>query len=342
MAFIKAVKHESKLRLAITGPSGAGKTYTALSIARHLAQPVALVDTEHGSASKYADLFEFDVLNLQPPYHPDRFVEAIREAAQAGYKTVILDSLTHAWNGTGGMLELVDEIAKRRTGGNTFAAWKDAGPIQSRLIEAIVGAPIHVIATLRSKQDYAQEKNEQGKTVIRKVGMAAQQREGFEYEFDVVIDMNIDHEGVVTKTRCPALTDRVIAKPGRDVADTLTDWLKGAPAPAAETPAVVEDWRHWAHPNDALNWAVAHGMNIDRAREVLGFCRDEFGGKLNKQTAPDIYNTFCGRVESETNTGHAAPGYQAGQHEMRVEVTDTDAVQPALVDGSAGGAAYNN
>ena len=164
---------------------------------------IALVDTEHGSASKYADLFDFDVLELQPPYHPDRFGEAIRDAAQAGYTVIILDSLTHAWSGTGGMLDLVDQIGKR-IGGNSFAAWKDATPIQNRLIESIVGAPIHVIATMRSKQDYAQEKDDRGKTVVRKVGMAAQQREGFEYEFDVVIDLDIDHNGIITKAvrRC--------------------------------------------------------------------------------------------------------------------------------------------
>lgn len=245
MAFQKAVKHESKLRLAITGPSGAGKTYTALNIAKHLAGPVAFLDTEHGSASKYADLFEFDVMELQPPYHPDRFGEAIRDAHAAGYKVIILDSLTHAWSGTGGMLDLVDQIGKRM-GGNSFAAWKDATPIQNRLIESIVGAPIHVIATMRSKQDYAQEKDDRGKTVVKKVGMAAQQREGFEYEFDVVIDLDIDHNGIVNKSRAPILADKVIAKPGREVADMLNEWLKGAPAPKLTTepepqPAMPDD-----------------------------------------------------------------------------------------------------
>ena len=242
MAFQKAVKHESKMRVAIMGPSGAGKTYTALNIAKHMPNAkIALVDTEHGSASKYADLFDFDVLELQPPYHPDRFGEAIRDAAQAGYTVIILDSLTHAWSGTGGMLDLVDQIGKR-IGGNSFAAWKDATPIQNRLIESIVGAPIHVIATMRSKQDYAQEKDDRGKTVVRKVGMAAQQREGFEYEFDVVIDLDIDHNGIITKSRAPVLADKVIAKPGREVADMLTDWLKGAPATAAtQSPASAND-----------------------------------------------------------------------------------------------------
>lgn len=240
--FKPAVKEAAKLRLAIAGPSGSGKTYTALAVASELSAggKVALVDTEHGSASKYADLFGFDVAEMHPPFHPDKFVAAITEAAAAGYAVIILDSLTHAWNGSGGMLEIVDDIAKRKSSGNTYAAWKDATPIQNRLIDAIVGAPIHVIATMRSKQDYAQDKDERGRTVIRKVGMAPQQRDGFEYEFDVFIDMSIDHEGIVSKTRCPALTDRVFAKPGRDMAAILAEWLKGAPAQVTARVVSVE------------------------------------------------------------------------------------------------------
>lgn len=230
MPFTKAVKISAKLRLAIAGPSGSGKTYTALRIATALGGPVALVDTEHGSASKYADLFAFDVLEMQPPFHPDRFVEAIAEAARSGYNVVILDSLTHAWQGTGGLLDLVDEIAKRKAGGgtpNTFAAWKDATPIQNRLVDAIVGAGIHIIACIRSKQDYTTDKDDKGRTVIRKVGMAPQQREGFEYEFDVFGEMDIENNMVITKTRCPALNGRVFAKPGEDVASILSIWLQG-------------------------------------------------------------------------------------------------------------------
>lgn len=292
MTFQKAVKHESKLRLAITGPSGAGKTYTALNIAKHLAAgKIAVVDTEHGSASKYADIFEFDVLEMQPPYSPLRFVEFIAEAAAEGYKVIILDSLTHAWSGTGGMLDLVDEIAKRNARGgtpNSFAAWKDAGPIQSKMIEAIVGAPIHVIATMRSKQDYAQEKNEQGKTVVRKVGMAAQQREGFEYEFDVVIDLDIDHNGIITKSRAPVLADKVIAKPGREVADMLNEWLKGAPV--ATGPA----WQQWATPADAYAWAAGrHGIETDLAeasfKQLVAL---DFGGKLTTGNKARVFEAF--------------------------------------------------
>lgn len=239
--FKKAVKTEAKLRLSISGPSGGGKTYTGLAIASALSpdEPIAMVDTEHGSASKYADLFAFDVAEMHPPFHPDKFIAAIDEAAKAGYGVIILDSLTHAWSGTGGLLDVVDEIAKRKSSGNTFAAWKDATPIQNRLVDAIIGADIHVIVTMRSKQDYAQEKDDRGKTIIRKVGMAPQQRNGFEYEFDVVFDMDIDNNAIVTKTRCPALAGRVFAKPGKEVAAILREWLQGAPV--EQLPASLDD-----------------------------------------------------------------------------------------------------
>lgn len=229
--FKKAVKHEAKLRLAIAGPSGSGKTYTALRLATTLSngKPIAVLDTEHGSASKYADLFSFDVLELEPPFHPDRYVKAIEAAAEAGYGVVILDSLSHAWNGDGGLLDIVDQIAKRLKTTNTFAAWKDATPIQNRMIEALLSAPLHIIGTMRSKQDYAMEQDGKGRTIVRKVGMAPIQRDGFEYEFDVFLDMDIDNNAIVAKTRCPELAGRVFAKPGEDMANILLEWLGGEP-----------------------------------------------------------------------------------------------------------------
>lgn len=229
--FHKATKHESKLRLAIAGPSGSGKTYSALAIATGLGGPIAVVDTEHGSASKYADIFTFDVLEVHAPYHPDKYIEAIKGAAEAGYKVIVLDSMSHAWNGEGGLLELVEQVTKRQKTPNSYVAWADVTPIQNRLIEAIVSAPIHIISTIRSKQDYVQEKNEKGYTVIRKVGMAPVQREGFEYEFDIFLDMDIDNNAIVSKTRCPEMTGKVYAKPGKQVAAILTNWLSGEPAP---------------------------------------------------------------------------------------------------------------
>ena len=236
--FKPAVKHEAKLRLAIAGPSGSGKTWTALAVATELAATgggkVAVVDTEHGSASKYADIFEFDVAEMHAPFHPDKYIDAIQQAGAAGYDVIILDSLSHAWNGSGGLLEIVD-AASRRYKGNSYAAWGEGTPIQNRLIEAIVQADLHLIATMRSKQDYILvERN--GKQVPQKVGMAPIQRDSMEYEFDVYIDMDMENNGIVQKTRCSALTGAVLSKPGADLAETLRDWLQGEPAPEPTKP----------------------------------------------------------------------------------------------------------
>ena len=236
--FKKAVKHEAKLRMAIAGPSGSGKTYTALRVGTALANggKVAFLDTEHGSASKYADIFSFDVMELAAPFHPRRFVEAIKAAEQAGYTVLVLDSLSHAWNGAGGLLDIVDQIAKRTKTANTFAAWKDATPIQNSLVEGLLSADLHVIATMRSKQDYVMDSDNQGRTKVRKVGMAPIQRDGFEYEFDVFLDMDIDNNAIVAKTRCPALAGKVFAKPGEGLAGTLAEWLTGEAYSPEEDP----------------------------------------------------------------------------------------------------------
>lgn len=240
--FEKAIKQEAKLRLAIAGPAGSGKTYTGLLFAQGLANggKVAVVDTEHGSASKYADLFSFDVMEMKPPFHPDRFVEFIHAAEKMEYKVILLDSLSHEWSGTGGILDVIDNIAARSNSKNTFAAWKEGTPLQNKLIDSIIACGIHVIATMRTKQDYVIEQDERGKMTPKKIGLAPVQRDGFEYEFDLVINMDIDNQAVVTKSRCPALTRGVFKNPGQEVVTILNEWLHGevveriAPQPREE------------------------------------------------------------------------------------------------------------
>jgi hypothetical protein len=248
MAFQKAVKAKAKGRVSLAGPSGSGKTYTALQIATGLSEKVAVLDTEHGSASKYADIFNFDVMEVEAPFHPNKFVSAIDEAAKAGYGVLVIDSLSHAWNGKGGLLEIVGDIEKRMKSSNSFAAWKDATPIQQAMIEAMLSAPIHIIATMRSKQEYILEQTERGGrtyNVPKKVGMAPVQRDGMEYEFDVFAEIDLDHNLVISKTRCPALDGVVLTKDGAKFAEIFGAWLTGAdpitvpkaPMPEPETKA---------------------------------------------------------------------------------------------------------
>lgn len=239
--FNKAVKTESKLRMAIAGPSGSGKTYTALTVAAALVPGgrVAVIDTEHGSAAKYADLFDFDVAAAAPPYHPDGLVKLVTFAANSGYDVVVVDSVSHYWNGAGGILDIKEDIERKMRSPNSYTSWKDVTPIHQRMVDTIVAVNAHVIVTMRSKQDYILvEKN--GKQVPQKVGMAPVQRDGFEYEFDVMLDMDIENVGRVMKTRCPALTGAAFSKPGDDLAGILREWLTGAAPAQAPRPVVFQ------------------------------------------------------------------------------------------------------
>ena len=227
--------------MAIAGPSGSGKTYTALTVAAALVPGgrVAVIDTEHGSAAKYADLFDFDVAAAAPPYHPDGLVKLVTFAANSGYDVVVVDSVSHYWNGAGGILDIKEDIERKMRNPNSYTSWKDVTPIHQRMVDTLVAVNAHVIVTMRSKQDYILvEKN--GKQVPQKVGMAPVQRDGFEYEFDVMLDMDIENVGRVMKTRCPALTGAAFSKPGDDLAGILREWLTGAAPAQAPRPVVFQ------------------------------------------------------------------------------------------------------
>lgn len=247
MMFQKATKKSARLRMALIGVAGAGKTYTALSIASHLGKKIAVLDTERGSASKYSDIFEFDVMEPET-FSPKTYIDAIEAAAEAGYDVIILDSLSHAWAGKDGALELVDRASRRAQTNNNFGAWRDVTPLHNSMVDTIIGAKIHIIATMRAKTAYVQEKDPKtGRTSVRKVGMAPVQRDGLEYEFDVVADIDTENNLVIGKTRCPSIAGAVYNKAGKEVATKLKNWLSdggsvrdAAPAPAPKAKTKVE------------------------------------------------------------------------------------------------------
>src|SRR3990167_1935386 len=228
--FQKATRHQAKLRLALIGPAGAGKTYTALKVAEGLGGKIALIDTERGSASKYSHVTDFDVLELVS-FAPDRYIDAIHEAEAEGYGVLVIDSLSHAWSGKDGILEFVDK-RKAQSRGNDFAVWRDATPLQNKLVDTILGAKLHVIATMRTKMEYVIEKDgKSGKNIPRKIGLQPVQRDQIELEFDLVGDMDQDHRLLVTKSRIEQFADAVLAKPGPELGKQLAEWLsQGEPA----------------------------------------------------------------------------------------------------------------
>ena len=233
--FQKAVRQVAKLRLALSGPSGSGKTYSALLIASGIVpiEKVAVVDTENGSANLYANLGTYSVLTLHPPYTPKKYIEAIHAAEQEGFELVIIDSLSHAWNGEGGLLEQKDKATDAKYKGNGWAAWREVTPEYNKLIETMLNNSCHIIATMRSKTEYMQD-DSNGRKRIVKVGAAPIQRDGIEYEFTVVFDLSIDHVATVNKDRT-RLFDGQYFVPTPDVGKTLKQWLDaGEPAPAPQ------------------------------------------------------------------------------------------------------------
>lgn len=234
--FKKAQRTQAKLKLALTGPSGAGKTYSALRLAKGMGKRIAVVDTENGSASLYADRFEFDTLTIAPPYEVRKYNEAIRAAVAAGYDVLIIDSLTHAWAGEGGLLAKKESLDAR--GGNSFTNWASITKEHEAFKGLLLNSDIHIIGTMRSKQEYLVEQNERGKSVPKKVGLAPIQRDGMEYEFTTVFDVAINHEAQVSKDRT-SLFDGKVFQITEETGIALMKWLAGAkpqdvPAPAAQ------------------------------------------------------------------------------------------------------------
>jgi energy-coupling factor transporter ATP-binding protein EcfA2 len=290
----KATKTAAKGRIAIEGPAGSGKTYTSLILATVLAEEgrIIFIDSEKRSSEKYADIFDFDILPLEPPYTVKKYTEAIRFASELdGYDVVIVDSLSHAWAGEGGALEQVD-TAKSKYQGNTYVAWRDVTPDQHRMVEAILQNEKHIICCMRSKTEFSMEKDSSGKTTIRKLGLQPVQREGLDYEFDVVFAMDWDHRAIVTKTRMASLADQVFVKPGPDVGQLLKDWLTAGEArpeepvvEAAEADAIIE-----ALEEEQAQRSFTQGDLVALAQQRYGFNGSDVGAALKAQniTAFDV------------------------------------------------------
>jgi energy-coupling factor transporter ATP-binding protein EcfA2 len=237
ISFQKAVKYAAKGRIALIGPSGSGKSYTSLLLARALAGPkgrIAAIDTEHGSLSKYADLFDFDVIELDS-FSPQTFVEALHAAEDAGYDVFLCDSLSHFWTGRDGALEFVDMAAKRNR--DNMGGWKEFRPHERLMVDEMVSSPCHVICTMRTKTEYQEQTDANGKKKRVKIGLAPVQRDGLEYEFDLVGYMDEENTFITDKTRCSEYAQKAYTKPGPKEFAPFVEWLKGAAGGPRSKPA---------------------------------------------------------------------------------------------------------
>lgn len=240
----RARRSATKLRLLLTGPSGSGKTWGALVLAKGLGGRTVVIDTEEGSSDLYDHLHEFEVIDLGKPFTPERYIEAMRTAEENGADIIVIDSITHEWSGEGGCLQLVDELAKAKYRGNTWSAYSEVTPRHRAFLDAMLRSRCHVIATVRSKTETAQV-DDGGKKRVVKLGMAAEQRQGAEFEFTIVLDLVHDgHAATTSKDRTNLFSGDpkpLTEESGRRIAE----WLAGAeerPQATIAAPAGGPGW----------------------------------------------------------------------------------------------------
>jgi hypothetical protein len=287
--FKKAERQNRKLRMALAGVSGGGKTYTALKLASYLGSSTALLDTERSSAEIYSSVFDFDVAQLEN-HHPQNYTDAIKSAAEAGYDTLIIDSLSHAWIGRDGALDLVSKQGK------SFNAWGKVTPLQDKLLDTMLGYPGHIIATMRQKQSYSQEKDDKGKITVAKVGLATQQRDGIDFEFDVFGSMDTMNNMTIEKSRCPALAGQMFARPGEELAKELLCWLESG---AEEKPVNFTKPKEEPKPTE-------NGNGSGLSSELVDKLSDLFSGKEEQVVK---FMQMRGQIKPNQSWKDCSPSY---------------------------------
>lgn len=223
----KAERKQAKLRIGLFGSSGSGKTMSALKLARGLTDwnKICILDTENNSADLYSHLGDYNVINIEAPYTPEKYIEALNAATNAGMEVIIIDSITHEWAGKGGILELSDELGKAAK--NSFMVWGKLTPRHNAFIDAITSCPVDIICCGRSKQEYVinqQEKNGKMINVPEKVGLKAITREGFDYEMTVSFEIAINHYATTSKDRTGLFMDRPEFIINEEMGKIIKEW----------------------------------------------------------------------------------------------------------------------
>lgn len=236
--FQPATRKKAKLRMALTGVSGSGKTLSALYIAYGITQDwgkIALIDTEHQRAHFYAERSDLGTgaflhASMEPPFSPEKYKSMVQAGAEAvgSDGVVIVDSFSHAWNNEGGVLDIKDRIAAQ-AGKNSYTAWNEAGKEQNSLVNTILAVDCHTIVTMRSKMDYVLVENERGKLEPRKLGLAPIQRDDTEYEFDIVLNIGRDH--IATASKDTTFLDKLGAVITPELGEQLKAWLSDGVEP---------------------------------------------------------------------------------------------------------------
>jgi hypothetical protein len=276
---------------------------------------IAIIDTENGSGELYVKkdiagiiIGEYNAVTLHPPFEADKYTEAIELCKDGGIEVCIIDSTTHLWSGEGGLLEQQSSAAKRS--GNSYTAWRDITPQHNRFVSTMLQTPMHIIATMRSKQEFVQEKDGEGKTRVRKLGMEPEQRKGMEYEFTTFFDVNSEHEAFGAKDRT-SLFDQKTFKITPKIGETLMEWLDGG---VTSEPVIIAE-SHKANKET--------GMQSIK-KEIVGICT-ELGGTKNQE--------LMGLLKRYTSDGKGNPNSITDETklaELRAELNEMQAQLAAL------------
>lgn len=222
MKLKQAQRHQVKLRLGLSGPSGYGKTMSSLLLAYGITNDwskIAIIDTENNSASLYSHLGGFNVLTLDEPYTPERYIQAIKVCEKASVEVIIIDSITHEWSGKGGCLQIHESL------GGRFQDWKNVSPRHQAFIDAILQTPLHIITTTRRKVDYSLDSDMNGRTKVVKHGTKEITREGYEYELTVNFELiNDKHLARASKDRTGLFMDKPEFVINRSTGKKLIQW----------------------------------------------------------------------------------------------------------------------
>jgi hypothetical protein len=239
----KATRKKAKIRLGLSAVAGGGKTYSGLLIAKGLCgdwSKIAVIDTENGSADLYCHLGDYNVLPLQAPYSPEKYIAAIQDCEKAGMEVIMIDSITHEWDGKGGCLEIVDQITQGSTSKNSYIAWGKVTPRHQAFIEAMLTSQCHIITTVRRKQDYEMTKDEKGKLLVEKAGLKEVTRDGWEYELTVNLQLDTSHLAKASKDRTGLFMDKPEFKPTEDTGRMIAEWCEDGIDPKVEIDEAIK------------------------------------------------------------------------------------------------------
>lgn len=288
-----SLRKSAKIRLSLQGHAGSGKSFSALKIAQGLIgdlSKVAVIDTERGSANLYAHLGPYYVLDLDEPFTPERYIEAIKLCENSGIECIIIDSISHEWSGKGGILEIHEKTTSAMRIPNSFTAWATVTPRHQAFIDAILQSKCHVITTIRTKTEYIiSERN--GKSVPQKVGMAAVQRDGFDYEVSISLDLDDEHMALSSKDRTGLFSN------------------KGKFRITSETGKLIRDWCNSGAPTESVSDLLKQSNSVEKLNEIYRTHQSEWNQQLTAEYTTrkkELLQPNISNIQNFSQNGHAA------------------------------------